>query len=176
MKSLASGAAVLLLAACSTPTPTGPGLLVLPGTGKNFDQFRFDEQECRGYAHSQLGGKTPEQAMSDSSARSLQQRYDHAFTQCMYAKGHRVPVSGRYSDAASPAASPSASTPPPPPQSASTPPAPAPQATPAPTPQATPAPTPQPAPAPTPQSAASTPPPPPPGPPPAEAPPDFRPK
>ncbi len=160
MKSLASGAAVLFLAACSTPTPTGPGLLVLPGTGKNFDQFRFDEQECRGYAHSQLGGKTPEQAMSDSSARSLQQRYDFAFTQCMYAKGHRVPVSGRYSDAAPPAASPSASTPPPPPQSASTPPAP----------------TPQPAPAPTPQSAASTPPPPPPGQPPAEAPPDFRPQ
>ena len=153
MKSLASGAAVLFLAACATPTPTGPGLLVLPGTGKNFDQFRFDEQECRGYAHSQLGGKTPEQAMSDSSARSLQQRYDHAFTQCMYAKGHRVPVSGRYSDAAPPAPSQSASTPPPPPQSASTP-----------------------APPP-PQPATSTPPPPPPpGQPPAEVPPDYRPK
>lgn len=115
MKSLASGAAALFLAACATPPPSGPGILVLPGTGKNFDQFRFDEQECRGYAHSQLGGKTPEQAMSDSAARSLQQRYDHAFTQCMYAKGHRVPVSGRYSDGAAPASSQSASTPPPPP-------------------------------------------------------------
>ena len=127
MKSLASGAAVLFLAACATPPPTGPGFLVLPGTGKNFDQFRFDEQECRGYAQSQLGGKTPEQAMSDSSARSLQQRYDHAFAQCMYAKGHRVPISGRYSDGAPPASSQSASTPPPPPpQSASTPPPPPP--------------------------------------------------
>ncbi|HWM44236.1 MAG TPA: glycine zipper family protein [Burkholderiales bacterium] len=151
MKSLASGAAVLFLAACSTPTPTGPGLLVLPGTGKNFDQFRFDEQECRGYAHSQLGGKTPEQAMSDSSARSLQQRYDYAFTQCMYAKGHRVPVSGRYSDEAASASSQSASTPPPPPQSASKPPPPAPPS-------------------------AASPPPPPPGQPPAEAPPDYQPK
>ena len=164
MKSLASGAAVLFLAACATPTPTGPSFLVLPGTGKNFDQFRFDDQECRGYANSQLGGKTPEQAMSDSSARSLQQRYDHAFTQCMYAKGHRVPVSGRYSDAASPAPSQSASTPPPPPQSASTPPPPPPQSASTPPP-------------PPPPSAASTPPPPPPpGQPPAEAPPDFQPK
>jgi len=150
MKSLASGAAVLLLAACATPPPTGPSFLVLPGTGKNFDQFRFDEQECRGYAQSQLGGKTPEQAMSDSSARSLQQRYDHAFTQCMYAKGHRVPVSGRYSDGAPAASSQSASTPPPPPPQSA-------------------APTP-------PQPAAPAPPPPPPGPPPAEAPPDFRPQ
>jgi hypothetical protein len=159
MKRLASGAAVLLLAACASPAPSGPGVLVLPGSGKNFDQFRFDEQECRGFARAQFSGKAAEQAAYDSAAVS-QQRYDHAFTQCMYAKGHRVPVSGRYSDAAPPAASPSASTPPPPPQSASTPPAP----------------TPQPAPAPTPQSAASTPPPPPPGPPPAEAPPDFRPQ
>jgi hypothetical protein len=164
MKSLASGAAVLFLAACSTPTPTGPGLLVLPGTGKNFDQFRFDEQECRGYAHSQLGGKTPEQAMSDSSARSLQQRYDFAFTQCMYAKGHRVPVSGRYSDEAAPASSRSASTPPPPPQSASTPPPPPPQSESKPPPPAPPT------------EASPPPPPPPPGQPPAEAPPDFRPK
>ena len=175
MKYLAAGAAVLLLAGCATPPPSGPGILVLPGTGKSFDQFRFDDQECRGYAHAQVGGKTTEQAATDSAVKSaaigtaigavaggligghqgaavgagvgltggalagagsseyaagsLQQRYDGAFTQCMYAKGHRVPVTGRYSDAPRPM-----------------------------------------------QSAARTPPPPPPGRPPAEAPPDYRPR
>lgn len=176
MKKIASGLGALLLAACATPPPSGPGILVLPGTGKSFDQFRSDEQECRGYAHAQVGGKTTQQAANDqavksavvgtavgaaaggllgghqgaavgagvglaggslvgadrsyAAAGSLQQRYDHAFTQCMYAKGHRVPVSGRYSDSGRPA-----------------------------------------------QAAARTPPPPPPpGQPPAEAPPDYRPK
>jgi hypothetical protein len=112
MKTLSAGATALLLAACSTPPPSGPGVLVLPGTGKNFDQFRFDEQECRGYAHSSIGGKAAEYATD--SAGSLQLRYDHAFTQCMYARGHRVPVSGRYSDSSLPTQS-AARTPPPPP-------------------------------------------------------------
>jgi hypothetical protein len=126
IKRLASGAAGLLLAACTTPAPSGPGVLVLPGTGKNFDQFRFDEQECRSYSHSQVSGKAAEQAAYDT-AGTVQQRYDFAFTQCMYAKGHRVPVGGRYSDAAPPAPSQSASTPPPPPKpAASTPPPPPP--------------------------------------------------
>jgi hypothetical protein len=175
MKNLAAGAAALLLAACATPPPSGPGVLVLPGTAKNFDQFRFDDQECRGYAHSAIGGKAAEQAATDTAVKhaaigtaigtaaggliggtqgaavgagmglvggsivgadssryaagSLQQRYDGAFTQCMYAKGHRVPVTGRYADAARQT-----------------------------------------------QSAARTPPPPPPGQPPAEAPPDYRPR
>lgn len=174
MKKLAPIAA-LLLAACATPPPSGPGILVLPGSSKSFDQFRFDDQECRGYAHQSIGGKTTEQAASDAAVKSavvgtaigtaagallgghqgaavgagvglaggalvgadqsysasgtLQQRYDHAFTQCMYAKGHKVPVAGRYSDA---------------PRNTS--------------------------------QAARTPPPPPPGKPPSEVPPDYRPK
>jgi hypothetical protein len=171
---ITAAAAVLLLAACAS-TPTGPGILVLPGTGKSFDQFRFDDHDCRIYAHSQVGGKTADQAAADNAVKSavvgtavgtaagallgghqgaavgagvglaggalagsgtshaaagsLQQRYDYAFTQCMYAKGHKVPVTGRYSDA------PRTST-----------------------------------------QAARTPPPPPPGQPPPEAPPDYRPR
>lgn len=31
----------------------------------------------------------------ESSGRNLQQRYDFAYQQCMYSKGHRVSVSGR---------------------------------------------------------------------------------
>jgi hypothetical protein len=117
MMKLASGAAALLLAACATPPPGGPSVLVLPGTNKNFDQFRFDDKECRGYAHSSVDAKNAEQAATNTYG-SIQQRYDHAFTQCMYAKGHRVPVSGRYSEEAgrpTQAAAARASPPPPPP-------------------------------------------------------------
>ena len=167
-------AATLLAAGCAATPPSGPSILVLPGSTKSFDQFRADDMECRGYALNQSGGKTTEQAASDAAAKSavigtaigtvagaalggsqgaavgagvglaggaavgadqsyyaagtLQRRYDNAFTQCMYAKGHRVPVAGRYSDAGRQ------------------------------------------------QAAARTPPPPPPGRPPAEAPPDYRPK
>jgi Glycine-zipper domain len=161
-KAAALGA--LLLAACATPAPTGPGILVLPGTGKTFDQFRVDDQDCRGFAYNQIGGKAAEQASQDSATRSAvvgaaigtaagaligggegaavgagvglaggsivgsdasratagsqQQRYDHAFTQCMYAKGHKVPVAARYSSSASRGSTSNtqaARTPPPPP-------------------------------------------------------------
>jgi hypothetical protein len=159
MKRLAALAA-LLVAGCATPPPSGPSILVLPGSSKNFDQFRFDENECRSYAHAQIGGKTAEQAQTDAAVKSavvgtaigtaagallgggegaaigagvglaggslvgtdtsrvaglsLQQRYDNAFTQCMYAKGHKVPVTGRYSDAPRTTTQ-AARTPPPPP-------------------------------------------------------------
>jgi hypothetical protein len=117
--------------------PSGPSVLVLPGTGKNFDQFRADDYDCRQFAQSQIG-ITPDNAAAESgvrsaalgtalgavagaaingghgaavgagtglalgglagtgsgqvSAYSLQQRYDFGYQQCMYAKGHRVPV------------------------------------------------------------------------------------
>jgi hypothetical protein len=32
------------------------------------------------------------------SARNSQQRYDAGYVQCMYAKGHKVPVSGQFSE------------------------------------------------------------------------------
>jgi hypothetical protein len=132
--------------------------MVLPGTGKSFDQFRADDYDCRQFANYQVGGADANKAAADSvaksaalgtvigaaagaaiggesgagvgagtglaagalagtgtgevSAASLQQRYDYAFIQCMYAKGHKVPVSGRLTSR-SPAAQ--AYTPPPPP-------------------------------------------------------------
>jgi hypothetical protein len=117
-------------------------VLVLPGTGKNFDQFRGDDMVCRQFAQEQLSGSTPNQAAASSgvnsalvgtiigaaagaaingghgagvgagtglafgslagagagegSALGVQQRYDFGYQQCMYAKGHRVPVASRY--------------------------------------------------------------------------------
>jgi len=90
-RALAFGA-LLLLSACGSTPVYGPGVLVLPGTGKSFDEFRSDEHDCRGYAQTQLTDQ------EQDSAGPLQQRYDRAFLQCMYAKGHKIPVSGRYSD------------------------------------------------------------------------------
>lgn len=157
MRKLSIGLAVLV-AGCAT-TPTGPGILVLPGSGKSFDQFRFDEYECRQYAHAQVGGSTASQAATDagvksavagtaigtlagaaigghqgagvgagvglaagslagagaaeSSGRTLQQRYDFAYTQCMYAKGHKIPMARADADRYSPR--PRSAPPPPPP-------------------------------------------------------------
>src|SRR5438105_9494113 len=42
-------AAALLLAACAT-VPMGPSVMVLPGTGKNFEQFQADDAVCRQWA------------------------------------------------------------------------------------------------------------------------------
>ena len=152
--------AALLLGACVS-IPSGPSVMVLPGTGKSFDQFRADDRDCRQFAHSQVGGKDADQVASESvvksaavgtvlgaaagaalggrsgaaagaggglllgsaagagaaetSAYGVQRRYDYAFVQCMYAKGHKVPVSGRFTSAA-PAYAPPPPPPPPPPR------------------------------------------------------------
>lgn len=133
----------LFLAGCAT-IPTGPSIMALPGSGKNFDQFRDDDVYCKQYALEQVQGKTANQASirsgvgtaalgtlvgaaagaafggaegaaigagsgllggtlmgagtSRASGDIRQQRYDIGYTQCMYGKGHRVPVSGQIMD------------------------------------------------------------------------------
>lgn len=128
------------LAGCVT-APRGPSQLVLPGSGRSFDQFRADDLDCRLYANQQVNGVAPSQAAADSgvlsavvgtavgaaagaaldgsrgaasgagigllfgsmagaesasmSYYSAQQRYDFSYQQCMYAKGHKVPVATR---------------------------------------------------------------------------------
>lgn len=159
LKLIAVVAGILLLGACAT-APTGPSVMVLPGSGKSFDQFRLDESDCRQYASTQAGGSA-EQAQTDSGLRSAaigaavgavagaaiggsrsagvgagtgliigsatgagaaqgavrtsQQRYDIGFQQCMYAKGHQVPLAGRFEAQrpAPPAPPPPGSLPPP---------------------------------------------------------------
>ena len=66
---IATAGAVATLAACAT-VPNGPGVMVLPGTGKPFDQFRVDDANCRNYASAQIGGAGYESAAADSTARS----------------------------------------------------------------------------------------------------------
>jgi hypothetical protein len=55
---------------------------------------------------------------ASSSMYGVQQRYDTAYIQCMYAKGHQVPVSGQFSGATpQQVMPPAAHIPPPPPGS-----------------------------------------------------------
>ena len=69
VSSLAAASAVLLLAGCAV-APTGPSVMALPGSGKNFEQFRSDDAECRQYAQHQVGGADANQAAADAGVRS----------------------------------------------------------------------------------------------------------
>lgn len=131
----------LLLGACAT-VPTGPSVMVLPGSTKTFEQFQVDDGVCRQWAQHQTGTTTGK-AAKDSTAtgavvgtavgaaagaalgaaagnpgigaaagagvgllggtaagagqaqgayHSVQQRYNMAYMQCMYAKGNQIPV------------------------------------------------------------------------------------
>ncbi len=62
-------AAACLAAGCVS-VPTGPSMLVLPGTGKSFDEFRGDDFQCRQYAQDQIGGRSAGQYASDSGVTS----------------------------------------------------------------------------------------------------------
>ena len=155
---------VTFLSACAT-VPSGPSVMVLPGQGKGFDQFRGDDESCRRWATDQTGGTTGSDvatrntiagaavgtllgaaagaaigaaggragtgaavgagvgvlggtAVGASSSTpayaSLQSRYDAAYMQCMYSKGHQIPVK-RGSQPPSYASQPGAAPPPPPP-------------------------------------------------------------
>ncbi len=149
----------LALSACAT-VPTGPSVMVLPGSTKTFEQFQADDAMCRQWAHQQtgttagkassnttatgavagtaigaaagaaigaaagnpaagaaigagsglLGGSLIGSGQAQGAYHSVQQRYNMAFMQCMYAKGNQIPVAR-----GSVAPGYSSSTPPPPP-------------------------------------------------------------
>jgi hypothetical protein len=62
-------AGLLALGACAT-TPTGPSVMVLPGSTKTFDAFRADDAVCRQFAFEQAGGVTANEAATQSAAAS----------------------------------------------------------------------------------------------------------
>lgn len=123
---------LLVLAGCAS-VPTAPSVMALPGSSKNFDQFRFDDGQCRQYAAQQIGASPNDPAVrsavvgtavgalagaaiggsqgagvgagtglvfgsavgagnAQSASYGSQRQYDSAYIQCMYARGHRVPV------------------------------------------------------------------------------------
>ena len=160
---LALFAMIMLLGSGCASIPTGPSVMVLPGAGQSFDQFRIDDANCQQFAMAQIGGTSANDAAVESGVASAavgtalgaaagaaigggaggaaigagtgllagsmvgtgyagnsryatQQRYDVAYIQCMYAKGHQVPVSGHISNVAPrQPVSPAVNIPPPPP-------------------------------------------------------------
>jgi hypothetical protein len=78
--------AVMVLGAGCATAPAGPSVMVLPGAGKPFEQFQADVNICRDWAAVQVKG-----AFVEVPAFGVQRRYDNAYMQCMYAKGHQVP-------------------------------------------------------------------------------------
>ena len=164
-----SSTLILAVTGCAS-LPNGPDVMVLPGTGIPFDQFRNDDVICRQYASYQVDGTTANQAgvesgvtsalvgaalgavagvafgggtgaaigagsgllagslfgtsTASSSMYEVQQRYDVAYIQCMYTKGHQVPVSGQFSGTTPQRAVPTTAHIPPPPGLPPPPPAP----------------------------------------------------
>jgi len=57
---------LLLLAGCAT-VPTGPSVMVLPGSGRSFEQFQGDDGVCRQWALAQTG-TTPNEAGAVNTA------------------------------------------------------------------------------------------------------------
>ena len=64
-----TGMGVLLLGGCAS-LPTGPSVMALPGSGKNFAEFRNDDAECRQFAYYEVGGATGDQAATEAGMRS----------------------------------------------------------------------------------------------------------
>ena len=151
---------IMAVTGCAS-MPSGPSVMVLPGTGLSFERFRNDDAICQQYASFQVGGITANQAginsgvtsavvgtalgaaaggaigggsgaaigagsglvagslvgtgIASNSIYEVQQRFDVAYIQCMYAKGHQVPVSGQFSGPSTPRAETKPSNIPPPP-------------------------------------------------------------
>lgn len=67
--SLVTLLATASLAGCVT-TPNGPSNMALPGTGKDFSQFRHDDGACREFALTTIGEKTANQQYDASLAKT----------------------------------------------------------------------------------------------------------
>ena len=79
-------AAAVMMTACAH-VPTGPSVMALAGSGKTLEQFQTDDRTCRQSAAQEL--ETTRQGEVPA-----QRRYDMAYLQCMYAKGHQIPIPG----------------------------------------------------------------------------------
>lgn len=72
--------------------PTGPGVVAVPSAGKALPVFQQDDAACREYASQQIAVAAP---ANNGYVRGTtpQQRYDIAYTQCMYSRGNTVLIS-----------------------------------------------------------------------------------
>lgn len=146
-KTIAVTSTITLILSGCVGVPTRSNVMAMPGSGKNYNQFRLDDATCQRYAQERVGPYAPQavadnatgtavsgtligatigaligaasgragegaaigaggglligsSVASDSAARDsagIQREYNTVYTQCMYAKGHRVPVSANFS-------------------------------------------------------------------------------
>jgi len=66
LKSMLSCLALLAVAGCVT-LPSGPSVMVLPGSEKSFEQFQVDDSVCRQWSESRIG-MSPQQAVDQNIA------------------------------------------------------------------------------------------------------------
>jgi hypothetical protein len=85
--SFAAPCAALVLWGCAVAAPDGPSVMALPAKGESLQSFRAQDASCRAYAAGRIGKRQPAVAASTDEA---QERYDVAYTQCMYARGDTV--------------------------------------------------------------------------------------
>jgi len=57
---------IVLVSGCAT-VPTGPTVMVLPGSGKTFQQFQVDDAICRQWARQQIGA-SPQETFNQNTA------------------------------------------------------------------------------------------------------------
>jgi hypothetical protein len=103
--------AVLVLGGC-VPTVMTPTVTVMPTPGKSLEVFAAEQGACKQFAEQQITAARNQlnnqvmanalltnaddpvaagQAVAASGVPVLQQQYDAAYSQCMYAKGNQVP-------------------------------------------------------------------------------------
>jgi hypothetical protein len=127
----------MLISGCAQ-TPLGPTVQVMPGPGKSFDAFQYDQAGCKQFAEQSVAGQAQNAnqralvgglittalgaglggaigggsgagigaasgavaggafgaAGSSGAQGGIQQQYDNAYAQCMYAHGNAVPGYG----------------------------------------------------------------------------------
>ena len=89
---------LLMILGCAS-IPIGPSVTAPTGSGLSLEQFSKDNIHCQQFASHQVIG-TPNQVVTNGITRTLtndpQLLFDTAYIQCMYAKGHQVPVYGQF--------------------------------------------------------------------------------
>ncbi len=82
---------VSLLSGCAT-IPAAPSVMALPGPGKTLEQFHAEDTLCRQWAAQRAQETAKGASAGQRYGWAVQQWYDMAYQQCMYAKGNRIPA------------------------------------------------------------------------------------
>ena len=71
MKAVAAAALIVGLAGCTVAPPSGPTVVAMPGQGKSFDAFRYDDNLCRGYASQHMNPAAAQAAGQNANTTAV---------------------------------------------------------------------------------------------------------